>query len=240
LAWDFGEEPLQPIERPESLTESTVKRIRQAIVSGDLGLGLPLSERQLADMLGVSKTPVREALAQLRREGLVRIVPQRGASVFTLSQQEVINICGLRQALEAYALRAAIERESRAFQAALAGIVDNMKAARAREDIKGYLNEDTRFHQCFFDYCGNQLMAENYEMFVGKIAALRTHLAHKPLHTELSFREHELMLDAVRQADAAAALAVLDQHIARTKETYALGVTDIAAIDRSANVRAAS
>jgi biotin operon repressor len=104
LAWGFREEPLQPIERPESLTESTVKRIRQAIVSGDLGLGLPLSERQLADMLGVSKTPVREALAQLRREGLVRIVPQRGASVFTLSQQEVIDICGLRQGLTHFAL----------------------------------------------------------------------------------------------------------------------------------------
>ena len=92
---------MKPIERPESLTESAVKRLRHAIVSGDFELGQPLSERQLADTLEISKTPVREAMAQLRREGLVRILPQRGAFVFTLSQQEVVEICELREALEA-------------------------------------------------------------------------------------------------------------------------------------------
>ena len=98
--------------------------------------------------------------------------------------------------------------------------------------MKAYLDEDTRFHLCFFKHCGNSLMAQNYGMFVGKIAALRTHLAHKPQHTELSFREHEEMLDAVSRGDSAAALAVLDVHIARTKETYSAGVTDIAAADK--------
>ena len=113
---------LKPIERPESLTESAVKRLRDAIVSGDFELGQPLSERQLAEMLEISKTPVREALAQLRREGLVRILPQRGAFVFTLSQQEVVEICEIRQALEASALKAAMERNARSFAtAAVAG-----------------------------------------------------------------------------------------------------------------------
>ena len=64
-------------------------------------LGQPLSERQLADILEISKTPMRDALAQLRREGLMRILPQRGAFVFTFSQQEVVEICELREALEA-------------------------------------------------------------------------------------------------------------------------------------------
>jgi DNA-binding GntR family transcriptional regulator len=223
---------LKPIERPESLAESTVKRLRQAIVSGDLELGQPLSERQLAELLEVSKTPVREALAQLRLEGLVRILPQRGAFVFTLSQQEVVEICEVRQALEAAALRAAMARNGAAFAEALGAVVYRMRRARARRDLKGYLNEDTRFHECFFDHCGNSLMAQNYGMFVGKIAALRTHLAHKPQHTELSFREHEAMLEAVSCGDAPAALGVLDVHIARTKETYSAGVVDIAAADK--------
>jgi DNA-binding GntR family transcriptional regulator len=223
---------LKPIERPESLTESTVKRLRQAIVSGSLELGQPLSERQLAELLEVSKTPVREALAQLRLEGLVRILPQRGAFVFTLSQKEVVEICELRQALEAFALRAAMKRSAAAFAAALGAVVHRMRKARARGDVKAYLNEDTRFHECFFEHCGNSLMAQNYGMFVGKIAALRTHLAQKPQHTDLSFREHEEMLDAVSRGDAATALTVLDVHIARTKETYSAGVTDIAAADK--------
>jgi DNA-binding GntR family transcriptional regulator len=224
---------LKPIERPESLMESAVKRLRNAIVSGDFELGQPLSERQLAEMLEVSKTPVREALAQLRLEGLVRIIPQRGAFVFTLGQQEVVEICELRQALEASALKAAMERNSRRFFEGLAGIVQRMTRARARHDLKAYLNEDTAFHLCFFANCGNSLMAQTYDLFVGKIAALRTHLAHKPHHTELSFREHEHMLDAVSRGRIAEALAVLDIHIARTKEAYSEGVTDIAAADKS-------
>jgi len=223
---------VKPIERPQSLTESVIKRLREAIVSGDFELGQPLSERQLAELLEVSKTPVREAMAQLRMEGLIRIFPQRGAFVFTLSQQEVVEICELRQALEASALRAAMERNLKPFAEALDAVVQRMRKARARGDVKAYLKDDTRFHQCFFDHCGNSLMAQNYGMFVGKIAALRTHLAHKPQHTELSFREHEQMLDAVSRGDSALALNVLDVHIARTKDTYSAGVTDIAAADR--------
>jgi len=223
---------VQPIERPESLSESVTKRLRAAIVSGDLALGQPLSERQLAGLLEVSKTPVREALAQLRLEGLVRILPQRGAFVFTLSQREVVEICELRQALEASALRQAMERNPASFLEALGAVVVKMRKARKRRDEKTYLTEDTNFHLCFFSHCGNTLMQQNYGMFVGKIAALRTHLAHKPQHTELSFREHEAMLEAVASGDAATALQVLDVHIARTKETYSAGVTDIAAADR--------
>ena len=228
---------MKPIERPASLTESTVKRLREAIISGALELGQPLSERQLAELLEVSKTPVREALAQLRREGLVRILPQRGAFVFTLSQQEVVEICELRQALEASALRLAMERHPDGFRNALESVVQRMQRARSRRDVNAYLNEDTRFHECFFEHCGNSLMAQNYGMFIGKIAALRTHLAHKPQHTELSFREHEAMLEAVTRRDSAAALAVLDIHIARTKETYSAGVTDIAAADKPPSLR---
>jgi DNA-binding GntR family transcriptional regulator len=228
---------LRPIERPESLTESVVKRLREAIVSGDFELGQPLSERQLAERLEVSKTPVREALAQLRLEGLVRILPQRGAFVFTLSQREVVEICEVRQALETSALRAAIERNGEAFADALSAVVQRMRKARTRKDVKAYLDADTAFHECFFEYCGNSLMQQNYAMFVGKIAALRTHLAHKPQHTELSFLEHEDMLNAVVRGDAAAALKVLDVHVARTKETYSAGVIDIAAADRPASQR---
>ena len=126
---------MKPIERPASLTESTVKRLREAIISGALELGQPLSERQLAELLEVSKTPVREALAQLRREGLVRILPQRGAFVFTLSQQEVVEICEVRQALEASALRLAMERHPDGFRNALESMVQRMQRAPSRRDV---------------------------------------------------------------------------------------------------------
>ena len=224
---------MKPIERPQSLTESAVERLRNAIVAGDFALGQTLSERQLAEMLDISKTPVREALAQLRIEGLIRIVPQRGASVFTLSQREVVEICELRQALEACALAAAMERNRKPFAADLDQCVRRMVRARSKGDVRGYLQEDTAFHRCFFAHCGNALMEHHYDMVVGKIAALRTHLAHRPNHTDLSFAEHQTMAELAKADDASGMRAILDIHINRTKESYGTGVVDIAAADRA-------
>src|SRR4029453_15916741 len=106
---------MKQLERPQSLTAMAVDAIRRAIVGGDLGLGEQLSEGVLARTLGISKTPVREALQQLRNEGLVRIIPQTGSFVFTMSAHEVLELCELRLALEEAALRFAIERNREPF-----------------------------------------------------------------------------------------------------------------------------
>jgi DNA-binding GntR family transcriptional regulator len=224
---------MRPIKRPQSLTAAVLQRLRQSIVEGDLALGQPLSERQLAEMFGVSKTPVREALAQLRHEGLVRILPQRGAFVFTLSAREVMNMCELRLTLEAAALRFAFERDRKGLLDGLKGTVRVMERARAAHDMRAYLNADTAFHEIFFKSCDNPLLADNYSIYLGKIAALRTHLAVKPLHTERSFEEHRDILASVAAGDLQTTLAILDRHIERTKTTYAETVDDIAAADKS-------
>jgi DNA-binding GntR family transcriptional regulator len=223
---------MRPIERPQSMAEAVTERLRAAIVAGDLKLGQELSERQLAESLGVSKTPVREALAQLRLEGLVRIYPQRGVTVFTLSAGEIRDICELRQALEAAALRHALERNPDRLTAGLAEAVARMRLARASGDPKAYLAADTAYHQVFFEACGNRYLAETYALHVGKIAALRTHLARKPMHTQKSFEEHEEMLALLGAGDLSTGLAVLDRHIDRTKSTYAAEIEDIAAADQ--------
>ena len=227
---------MRPIERPRSLTQSALAQIRDAIVAGDLELGQPLSERALSELLHISKTPVREALARLRLEGLVQIYPQRGACVFSLSASEVIEICEVRLALESAALRYAVERGGAAFRAALAAIVDAMRASIAAGDRKAYLRQDTAFHSCFCEHSGNGLMAQTYALHAGKIAALRTHLSHKPHHTELSFSEHVAMLEAIERDDVAVALSILDVHIARARTTYASTIQDIAAADRSSDI----
>ena len=188
---------LPPIQRPKSLAETALVQLRALIVSGELALGQPLSERQLADQLGVSKTPVREALAQLRNEGLVLIYPQRGASVFTLSAREVADMCEFRSAVESAALRLSVERDPNGFAANLAAVVHQMAAAQRRGDQRGYLDLDTHYHAAFFEHCGNAYLRDSYDRYVGKIAALRTHLAMKPLHTKMSFKEHQQMLEAV-------------------------------------------
>jgi DNA-binding GntR family transcriptional regulator len=231
--WD-----MRRIERPKSLAASALERLRQSIVQGDLGLGQPISERQLAESLGVSKTPVREALAQLRVEGLIQILPQKGAFVFTLSAKDIVYLCELRLTLESSALKLAYQRNREKLIHRLKAVLAHMIAAQEKQDTRSYLHCDTQFHEVFFATCGNPLLEAAYATHVGKIAALRTHLAMKPLHTVRSFEEHAEMIRLLENGAIAGAISVLEQHIGRTSATYSESVDDIAEADKSNGVAA--
>ncbi|MGH6944726.1 MAG: GntR family transcriptional regulator [Geminicoccaceae bacterium] len=221
------------LERPRSLTALVLDRLRQGIVCGDVGLGEQLSESALARQLGVSKTPVREALQQLRNEGLVRIVPHTGTFVFTMSAREVKELCELRLTLERAALGFAVERNREPLLAALRAIAASMDDAHGGGDIRRYLELDTAYHAEFFARCGNPYMAQAYDNIAGRIAALRTHLAARPSHTQLSLAEHRVMIDAIARGDPDAFFALLDQHIERTRQSYSAHIEDIAQADRA-------
>lgn len=223
------------IKRPKLLTETVLEHLRERIVSGDLELGALLSERQLAEDMNVSKTPVRESLVQLKNEGLVTILPQRGAYVFTLSAREVVEICEFRLAIESAALALAIQRNRAALAAEIAEIVERMGQARDRCDTREYLRLDSAFHAAFFTHCGNHYLKDSYDRYAGKIAALRTHLSVKPMHTRLSYEEHKALRDVLASGTGAEIGAILEAHIGRTREAYAETVEDIAAADAVKN-----
>ena len=221
------------IQRPASLTEIALQQIRTAIIDGTLPLGSAISESQLAASLGISKTPVREALAQLRMEGLVRIVPQSGTFVFTLSATEVVEICELRQTLETAALRLALERNRVRLIEGLAEVCASMDKVRAVSDERAYLRLDSAFHEQFFANCGNRYFAEAYARIVPKVAALRTHLATRPDHTRMSYEEHKQILSAIQRKRDKEIMSILDKHIERTRTAYTRNIEDIAAADRT-------
>ncbi len=212
---------IKQIARPKSLTEIAVEYIRDAIAKGDLGLGHPISESVLASSLGISKTPVREALAQLKIEGLVKIFPQKGTFVFTMSEKEVIEICEFRYTLESAALKLAIKRSRQAYLKELKGVETRMSIARREKRVVQYLDLDADFHLLFFKYCGNQYMVEAYRMIVARVAAVRTHLAALPRHTEKSYNEHKKMIKSIEENRLDETLKILDEHISRTKESAA-------------------
>lgn len=224
---------MKQLERPQSLTALAVDAVRRAIVSGDLGLGEQLSEGALARMLGISKTPVREALQQLRHEGLVRIIPQTGSFVFTMSAHEVLELCELRLTLEEAALHFAIERNRAPFLNALKRIVTDMEHAQKQGDTRAYLALDTEYHAQFFEFCGNSYIADAYSGIVGKVAALRTHLAARPSHTKKSMIEHRAIAQAIERGEDDTLRAILHRHIGRTKKSYAENIDDIAQADRA-------
>ncbi len=215
------------IERPPSLTSVVTDHIRSMIIRGDVPLGASISERSISAELKVSKTPVREALAQLKHEGLVTIVPQSGVRVFTLSAREVREICTFRKALETAAIEIAMAVNPAGLLRDLVAIEVRMRKALARGDVRAYLGMDTEFHLAFFSNCGNAYLQNAYGLYAGKIAALRTHLADKPKHTQLSLEEHGEIVRAVRSNDVSGLIGILGHHIGRTQETYEIGIEDI-------------
>ena len=224
---------MKQLKRSKSLTEMALEGLREAIVSGQFKLGEPLSEIQLASSMGISKTPVREALAQLRIEGLVKIVPQSGTFVFTLSSREVVKMCELRSLLEMEALKLSFQLHQEEFIEALKVIVKKMAKAQKSGDTAEYLKLDTEFHEELFNHCDNQYIADAYSRIEGKIAALRTHLSSLPQHTQLSFEEHKEFVDALEQSNLEKAKQILDKHIGRSKETYAENIEDISVANSS-------
>ncbi|MBY5985828.1 GntR family transcriptional regulator [Halomonas denitrificans] len=218
---------MQDFERPPSLGTLVTDHVRSMIVRGELALGEAISERGISALLNVSKTPVREALTRLKHEGLVTIVPQSGARVFTLSAREVGNICTFRRTLEPAALELAIAFDHAGLSQRLRQIESQMQVAHGSGKIVEYLDLDTDFHLTFFHHCGNPYLQSSYEQYSGKISALRTHLATRPDHTRLSLKEHSEIVDAVMNKDIAALRQLLDAHIDRTQHTYEIGVEDI-------------
>ena len=208
------------LKRPKSLRELALEHLRNSIIDGSLKMGQVLSERKISEELGVSKSPVREALAQLRDEGLVSIQPPKGARVFMLSEPEVTQICDFRQAIETAAFELALSRDPDGLAKDMQRVVKDMQREQDHGNQKAYLSLDTVFHQLIFEHAQNDYLTASYTRYIGKIAALRTHLAKLPQHTELSFNEHKEIAVAVREGNMDKIKSLLKEHIDRTRQAY--------------------
>ncbi len=208
------------IERPRSLTELVSEALRQQIVEGELELGEMLSEARIAQLLDVSRTPVREAFARLEREGLVRTEPQRGTFVFTLSAKQLTDICHVRGVLETAALRQSMERARPQLAETLRGTLKEMTAARRQRDDRSYLRLDARFHEELFAHTDNAFLLEAYATISAKMAALRNRLGAHADHMDKSFREHRRIAELVAEGAVDEAEAVLVAHIGRKEGSY--------------------
>lgn len=162
-------------------------QLREHIATGVLPLGTPLSDKALADLLRISRTPVREALLQLRSEGLVVMRPQSGTYVFDPEPHEVEEICQLRSILETGALQVVSGKELPALVAALkANLAEAAAALKARDYVRCD-GLDAAFHETIVGLCGNALLVQTYRRISNKVRALRHRMP----------RSHERFADAV-------------------------------------------
>ncbi|MBW0172359.1 MAG: GntR family transcriptional regulator [Hydrogenophaga sp.] len=203
------------LERPRLLTDVVAERLREAIVKGDLKLGEQVSEAQLAQRMGVSKTPVREALLRLKSEGLVQIHPQRGTFVFTLSAQELTHLLKFRAMVETEALREAMSTHPAVLLQRMAQCVKEMKSAERARDLPALARIDMNFHWAFFESCDNHYLSASYQLLRHQLTALR----HRSPITN-AVVSHQVLVDAVEAQDAEKACVLLRGHVLENEPRY--------------------
>ncbi|MCB8840475.1 GntR family transcriptional regulator [Aurantimonas sp. VKM B-3413] len=211
---------IKPLERPQSLFELALDGIRGAIIDGTIQLGEHLSELRISEWLGVSKTPVREALQELRREGLVRIGPKSGTVVFLPDETELREIFDYRAMLELGAARRMFERNRAEATADMAKIVRQMHEALGRQDHAGYRKLDSRFHNTIIAASGNSLIVEAYAPLTAKVDALRNRGLEDLDVVRRSLAFHEKLLALLQAEEADGFCSGLAQHIANSRRDY--------------------
>jgi DNA-binding GntR family transcriptional regulator len=210
---------IRKFKKPKSLVLLAMEKIRDGITSGEYALGAPLYEKVLAQDFGISKTPVREALVQLQREGLVVVQPHSGTFVFELAHGEVTELCELRLILETNAVQLAMRRQAGRLTTELEALTAEMRESVKKKKIAHYRELDAQFHQCFFKHCGNAYLASSYAMIEAKIQTLRVSLVTPlPNLTALSLDEHLQITQALRESKVDTASEILTTHIKRSRE----------------------
>jgi DNA-binding GntR family transcriptional regulator len=162
---------LSPI-RPTSLREEVVQQIRTAIIEGRIKPNDHITEAMLTEQLGVSRTPVREALILLEREGLVVAAPNRGCFVRAFSERDVSEIFSMRTALENFAGKIIINQLQAVDINRLYESITQQRAAIERNDLKQVRRIDMAFHEYLVSKSNHDLLIQNWTAIVAQIAAV--------------------------------------------------------------------
>jgi DNA-binding GntR family transcriptional regulator len=220
----------QPISLPrvqaKNLSAEIVGILRTGILSQELTAGTRLFEAELAERLGVSRAPVREALRLLEQEGLVASFPRRGAIVVGLPEEEIQAVYELRADIEAKAFGQLAPRITDDQLAELSGLLDEMEQSRRDRDTEGVVAADTAFHSRIVEMAGFVLLRKLWSNIDG-LVRLRTYQLIEPVPPsesgliESSQYPHAVLLDALRQRDAERAVFVARAHILEVRELVA-------------------
>src|SRR4051794_36856074 len=206
--------------RPKSLTDLAHDSIRQLIVGGELAMGAQLSEATLAAQLGISKTPVREALLRLRVDGLIDIQAQRGTFVFSLTPRQVEEICAFREVVEVSAVKLAMEAGRPGLVPSLRANVREMALARKTRNWKAMRQLDEAFHEAILDHCDNAYLKQAHGLIASKIGALRARLPEQAEQVDHCLQNHAAILALLRDGRVAATQRALALHIRDTLASY--------------------
>jgi DNA-binding GntR family transcriptional regulator len=204
----FSRIPRQPLH------QLAVDRLRDLIVQGDLSPGERLNERLLCERLGISRTPLREAIKLLATEGLVRLLPNRGAQVAPLEARRLAETLHVMGAMEALAGELACRHASAAAIAEIRLLHDEMLRQYAARDLAGYFHCNQAIHLKIVEAGGNAVLASTYRQLNANVLRARYMANLSQERWDAAMREHEAIMAALEARDAQKVTRLLREHLA--------------------------
>jgi len=196
-----------------TLRERITAHLRSEILSNRIAPGTLLQEVPLAESLGTSRGPIREALGALAAEGLVTITPRRGAVVTTLTKSEFLEAYQVREVLESLGARLAVPVIGAPALSAMAEAIGGMERAALGRDVDLFFDANTDFHSALMVASGNRKLVEIHHRLVSQMGPYRRPSARLRGNLEHSIAEHQEILDAVRARDVERATALVLEHV---------------------------
>ena len=196
-----------------TIIDQIVDHIRNAIFSGKFIPGAKLKEKEISEWLGVSRMPVREAFRILEAQGLIEIVPNKGAKVSRISLEDLEEIYEARVLLEVYCLRKFVSLINDQDLAMMKQICDEMEAAIDQKDPLAYFDHSFNFHKYYISHCQNKVLESVFSRMENSIRCLQFNLDKKPEFYHKSLDEHRQILEALRAKNADGCEKLIRQHL---------------------------
>lgn len=202
-----------------ALHDQVVARLRTLLVEGAIPPGAKLNERELSEKLRVSRTPLREAIKLLAAEGLVDLLPNRGAVAVKLTETDVVNTFEVLAELEGLSGSLAAQRITDAELAEIRAMHFEMMASFTRGELSGYYRLNARIHAAINDAAKNPVLTNSYNSINARVQSLRFRTNQDGAKWKRAVKEHEQMLDALDARDAGAMRHILVAHLNNKRDT---------------------
>jgi GntR family transcriptional regulator, rspAB operon transcriptional repressor len=206
------------IEDNDTLRKKVLNYIREKILSGVMSPDERLIETRIAKEIGVSRTPVREALHNLEQERLVKAIPRVGYVVTRMQQEEVEDICEIRTAIEGLAIKRAIERAQKQLAKDLRKNILKQRNEISKGNLRAYVELDDQFHEVSAALSGSSRLLEMALMLRRHMLRFRIQSLYIIETALKSLKGHERILEAVEKGEPMTAIAALEDHLKSAKD----------------------
>lgn len=201
------------VTKPPPAAERVYTHVKQAVLERRYEGGTLLSEGELAEAVGVSRTPVREALLRLEVEGLLKLYPKKGALVLPVSAQEIADVVETRLLVEQHAVAKVVPAGPQLL-ARLEELLEEQKGHAATGDLAAFAAADRCFHAEIVRAAGNTILAQLYDQLRDRQLRMGVATMHaEPGRIAKNITEHTEILDALRAGDAGSAAGFVQRHI---------------------------